>query len=115
VEAVGKKRRMLREALAHAVPTIEADRLVLEVSGSEVHLQGLENGRPVVESAVKDVLGLSLQVVVQPGASGPADAPPEGPRRLNRDLEREERLKRYRANDPALDAAAEALDLELLE
>jgi hypothetical protein len=34
---------------------------------------------------------------------------------MSRDTEREERLQRYRAKDPGLNAAADALDLELLE
>ena len=114
VEAVGQKSRMLREALAHATPSLDGETLLLDVSGSDVHLQGLENGRKAIEAAVRAVLGSPLGVVVRP--AGPA-APSGGgePRRLNRDLEREERLQRYRAKDAALDAAAEALDLELLD
>lgn len=114
VDAVGKKSRLLREALSHAAPVVEGERLALEVSGSEVHLQGLENGRAALETVLRDVLGRAMRMVVRPATPG-ADSSAEGPRRLNRDAEREERLKRYRAKDPSLDAAAEALDLELLE
>ena len=115
VEAVGQKSRVLREALAHATPVVDGETLALDVSGSEVHLQGLENGRKAIEAAVRSVTGASVRVVVRPG--GPAaDAGRAGePRRLNRDVEREERLQHYRAKDPALDAVADALDLELLE
>jgi DNA polymerase-3 subunit gamma/tau len=114
IDAVGQKSRMLREALAHATPAVEGEALALDVSGSDVHLQGLENGRKAIEAAVRGVIGAALNVVVRP--AGPA-APGGGgePRRLNRDLEREERLQRYRSKDAALDAAAEALDLELLD
>ncbi len=117
VEAVGQKSRMLREALAHAAVVVEDDAIVLEVSGSEVHLHGLESGRKVIEAAVRQVAGAPLRVQVRPadpGAQSPG-APGEPPRRLNRDAEREERLKLYRAKDPGLNAAADALDLELLE
>jgi hypothetical protein len=108
---------MLREALSHAAVSIEDEVVVLEVAGSEVHLQGLENGRKAIEAALQQVLGRAARVRVQPGASGPpspeaTDAPP---RRMSRDTEREERLQRYRAKDPGLNAAADALDLELLE
>jgi DNA polymerase III gamma/tau subunit len=117
VEAVGQKSRMLREALSHAAVSVEDEIVVLEVAASEVHLQGLENGRKAIEAALLQVLGKPTRVRVQPGATGSpaaeaADAPP---RRLSRDTEREERLQRYRAKDPGLNAAADALDLELLE
>ena len=42
VDVVGQKSRMLREALAHAVPLVDGETLALDVSGSEVHLQGLD-------------------------------------------------------------------------
>ncbi|HLB38169.1 MAG TPA: DNA polymerase III subunit gamma/tau [Gemmatimonadales bacterium] len=115
VDVVGQKSRMLREALAHAVPLVDGETLALDVSGSEVHLQGLENGRKAIEAAVRSVTGASMRVAVR--LAGPAAGGGAGgePRRLNRDLEREERLQRYRAKDPGLDATADALDLELLE
>jgi DNA polymerase-3 subunit gamma/tau len=117
VEAVGQKSRMLREALSHAAVSLEGDLVVLEVAGSEVHLQGLDNGRKTVEAALQQVLGRATRVRVQPGAAGQAsaDAPELPARRMSRDTEREERLQRYRAQDPGLNAAADALDLELLE
>jgi len=114
-EAVGQRSRMLREALAHATPLMDGETLALDVSGSEVHLQGLENGRKAIETAVLSVTGASVRVVVRPAAPGVGAGGAGEPRRLNRDREREERLQRYRAKDPALDAAADALDLELLE
>jgi hypothetical protein len=40
---------------------------------------------------------------------------PEVPQRLNKKKEQAERLRRYRSKDPALDAIAEALDLEVIE
>ena len=117
VEAVGQKSRMLREALSHAAVAIEGDVVVLEVAGSEVHLQGLENGRKTIEAALQQVLGKATRVRVQPASSpqSPPGGSDEPPRRMSRDAEREERLQRYRAKDPGLNAAADALDLELLE
>jgi DNA polymerase-3 subunit gamma/tau len=117
VEAVGQKSRMLREALSHAAVSVEDGVVVLEVASSEVHLQGLENSRKAIEAALQQVLGRAVRVRVQPGASAPPspEAPEAQPRRVSRDIEREERLQRYRAKDPGLNAAADALDLELLE
>jgi hypothetical protein len=107
---------MLREALSHAAVSVEDEVVVLEVAGSEVHLQGLENGRKAIEAALQQVLGRTARVRVQPGASGPPSPEAvDAPRRMSRDTEREERLQRYRAKDPGLNAAADALDLELLE
>ncbi|MBI2403796.1 MAG: DNA polymerase III subunit gamma/tau, partial [Gemmatimonadetes bacterium] len=115
VEVVGQQSRLLREALVQATPLVDGETLALDVSGSEVDLQGLENGRKAIETAVRSVTGASVRVVVRPAGPGAGAAGAPEPRRLNRDLEREERLRRYRAKDPALDAAADAFDLELLE
>ena len=46
--------------------------------------------------------------------AGQVPRPPEA-QRLDRDSDRDERLRHYRRKDPALDAVADALDLELLE
>jgi len=117
VETVGQKSRMLREALSRATVMVEGEVVILEVAGSEVHLQGLENGRKAIEAALQQVLGQAMRVRVQPAGSGQPSTggPQDPPRRMSRDTERDERLQRYRAKDPGLNAAADALDLELLE
>ncbi len=116
VERVGARRRMLQEALGHAAPVAVKDGVVvLEVSDSEVHLEGLERGRSSIEKAIRDTLS-SSSVRVQfksAGDSGQVESGP--PRRLDRGAEQQERLKQYRDRDPALDAIAEALDLEVIE
>jgi len=99
---------------------LEGETLVLAVSGSDVHLQGLEEGRRAIEAAVHEVLGTSWHLVVRSGVAAPPPPPGdpptgEAPKRLSRDAERQERLKHYRGKDAALDAAADALDLELLD
>jgi len=89
--------------------------VMLEVSDSAVHLEGLERGRPTVEKAIRDTLS-SSPVRVQfksAGDSGQRELGP--PRRLDRNAEQQERLRQYREKDPALDAIAEALDLEVIE
>lgn len=114
VEAAGRRRRLVREALSHATPAgVEGDQVTLEVSECGVHLEGLERSRDVVAKAIDEVTGRRARVVYRP-ASG--DAPQQNnARRLNREGDRDERLKGYRAKDPSLDAMADALDLELLE
>jgi hypothetical protein len=136
---------MLAEALAHAAPGPVADGIVtLLVSGSDVHLDGLERRRSVLEEEIGAALGTKVKVEFKPAAPGqPAAAPPapaapvapkaapvpalpaastaptpapqESPRRLDQQGEREERLKTQRARDRGLDAVADALDLELIE
>ncbi len=119
LDAVAEKRRMLREALAHASPTALQDgELVLDVSDSEVHLEGLERGREAIQEVAHAFFGQPLRVAYAPaaGAANDAPAPPQATQqRLDRDLDRKERLRAYRQKDAALDAVADALDLELLE
>jgi DNA polymerase-3 subunit gamma/tau len=116
VEAVGKKRRMAREALTHATPAAVAeDEVTFEVSDSEVHLEGLERSRDLVAEAIADVVGKSVRIVYRAAAEQRPQAPAPEPKRLDRDGDRDERLKHYRAKDGSLDAVADALDLELLD
>jgi DNA polymerase-3 subunit gamma/tau len=113
VEAAGKRRRLVREALSHATPAaVEGDLVTLDVSDCEVHLEGLERSRDIVATAVVDVTGKAARVAYRP-ASG--EALSNNARRLDREGDRGERLEGYRAKDPSLDAMADALDLELLE
>jgi DNA polymerase-3 subunit gamma/tau len=105
VEAAGKRRRLVREALSHAAPAaVEGDQVTLEVSDCEVHLEGLERSRDIVAKAVADVTGKEARVAYRP-ASG--EAPPNNAKRLDREGDRGERLKGYRAKDPSLDAMAD--------
>lgn len=113
---VGEQRRVVREALGHAVPaSVAGSDVTLEVSDSEVHLEGLERSRALVAEAIATVMGQPVRISYRP-ASGSGEAePPANSARLDREADREERLRQYRSTDPALDAVAEALDLELLE
>jgi hypothetical protein len=55
---------------------------------------------------------VKLRIVVGQAADLPG---PEGPKRMSEASIRADRLKRLRAKDPALDAAVDALDLEIVE
>ena len=116
VEAVGKKRRLVREALMHATPAaVAGDEVTFDVSDSEVHLEGLERSRDLVAGAIAGVVGKSVRIVYRATAEQRAQPPAAEPKRLDRDGDRDERLKHYRAKDGSLDAVADALDLELLD
>lgn len=117
IEAVGRQRRMVREALGHATPTsVNQGVIELEVSECEVHLEGLERNRAVITKCIEDVTGGAVKNLVykaRPADSKERPAPP--PTRLDRNADQKEQLKRHRESDPGLDAFAEALDLEVLE
>ncbi|MDH3495252.1 MAG: DNA polymerase III subunit gamma/tau [Gemmatimonadota bacterium] len=120
VASLEQRRPMVAAALTHAVPAQSAGReLTLEVTEGDVHLEGLERNRGEIESAVRSVFGAPARVTFRAGAraraggaSGPAGS---GGQRLDQQTDRAQRLKAYRAKDQALDAVADALDLELLD
>ena len=118
VDIVGQRRRMLREALARSTPVLGGDgTVILEFPDGDVHRQGVEQGRTAVEGAISQVMGVVARLVVRSPAAGPDRAEAREPqtRRLDQQSDRDERLRLYRAKDPALDAAADALGLELTE
>ena len=107
---------MVREALSHATPaSVDGETVTLDVSESEVHLEGLERSRALVARAISAVTGQRVRVVYRTGSGGEGGAAPAEVQRLDRDADREERLHMFRSRDAALDALADALDLELLE
>ncbi len=115
LDEVAQRRRMLREALAEALPAaLEGEELVIEVGGGDTHIDGLARSSVDVSRAIEAVVGRRVRTTFRSAKSG---APPAGGpgRRLDDTADRERRLRLYREKDPALDAAAEALDLELLE
>jgi hypothetical protein len=107
---------MVQEALRHASPVEVGDGVaVLEVTDCEVHLEGLTRSRSIVQAAIESVLECgSVRVEYRPQNNSPAVAA-DAPQRLNRERDQEEQLRRYRDRDPALDAIANALDLEVIE
>ena len=107
---------MVREALSHATPSSFDDgTLTLLVSESSVHLEGLERNKGFLAEKISAVVGGRVHVAYQSAPKADEVPPPTEPQRLDRDTDREARLRHYRQRDPALDAVADALDLELLE
>lgn len=113
LEAVGRKSRIIREALRSAVVAeVSEERAVVEVGESEVGVVDTDRARRILAEAIGEVMGRRLAVTVRPARS---ERGPSEPKRLDTRGEREERLLAYRKRDAALDAAAEEMDLELLE
>ena len=115
-EVVGRRRRMLREALGGIEPaSVDGCEVVIEVGEASVKLEGLQRGRSIIADAIREVTGKEVELVVRPAGGASPVVGKESPGRLTLEQQREERLKAYRTQDRALDAAADALDLELLE
>jgi DNA polymerase-3 subunit gamma/tau len=72
----------------------------------------LERGRSAVERYLQSRLGSRVVIEVGPASSS---APAERPKRLSEATLRAERLAGLRGRDPVLDAAADELDLEIVE
>ncbi|MFQ5550907.1 MAG: DNA polymerase III subunit gamma/tau [Gemmatimonadales bacterium] len=112
LEVVGRKSPMLREALRAATPAAvdgSAVRLIANPGGG--HYEGLERAKTDVARAIENVTGAAVTVKVVEGAE--PEGPPAG--RIDRETDKEERLKSYRSRDTVLDEAVETMNLELLE
>lgn len=116
VIAAREQSRFLGEALAAAQPrAVAPPSLTLVVpDGNPMHLEALDRQRDAVERLLSQAVGgpVTLSVAEPGGVSG---APPARTRRLSEAESRAERLRLLRSRDPALEAAAETLDLEVLE
>ncbi len=116
VAAAREQSRFLGEALAAAQPAaVEAPSLTVVVpDGNPMHLEALGRQREAVERLLAQAVGAPVTLSVAE-AEGVAGAQPVRTRRLSEAESRAERLKVLKSRDPALEAAAETLDLEVLE
>src|SRR5881628_74603 len=78
-----------------------------------VHAEGLERQRDALAHLVGRYLTNPVRIKLEGAGSGERSTPRPG--RLTEEGARAERLKTLRAQDPSLNAAVDALDLELLE
>src|SRR5881396_3816435 len=78
-----------------------------------VHAEGLERQREALSQLVARYLTGPVRIKLEGAGSGERSTPRPG--RLTEEGARAERLKTLRAQDPSLNAAVDALDLELLE
>jgi hypothetical protein len=67
-----------------------------------------------VEEVLSRSLGQPVRLRVT-SASGTPEALPSKPRRMSESSLKAERLREFRSKDPALDTAADALDLEIVD
>jgi hypothetical protein len=113
VEDARREKPMLG-ALLPAVEVAAVDGTTLVVRALEpVHTEGLERQRDALALLVGRYLTEAVRITFE-AAAGAAPSRPR-PTRLTQDGARAERLKTLRAQDPGLNAAVDALDLELLE
>lgn len=113
VEAARLESRFLGEALvacrigAVAPPTVE-----LEIDpGQGVLMGAVERGQRTLESLLAARVGAPVALIVR---AGPTESTAR-PRRLSEAAMRADRLKDLRGVDPALDAAVDELDLEIVD
>jgi DNA polymerase-3 subunit gamma/tau len=116
VAAVRERRAFLSEAVATAEP-VEAAPPWLTIrlpEESALFVDPLQEQASFVEGIVRQFVGqpVRLRVVAGGGAESP---PATAPKRMSDASIRADRLKTLRARDPALDLAADALDLEIVE
>jgi DNA polymerase-3 subunit gamma/tau len=110
IEAVRDRSRFLAEALAASdLVTVEAPLVMVALrEPNPIFQESLEQKAPDIEAIVAGIVGAPVRLEVQGAASA-------APIRLTEAGMREERLKGLRRRDPALDAAANELDLEIVE
>jgi hypothetical protein len=115
VDAVRERSRFLGEAANALRPvSFEPPWLTVELPASGgVFARPLAEQAGTIEDVAAGVLGTAVRLRVAP-AERPAE-PGAPPRRMTDESIRADRLKGLRARDPALDRAADELDLEIVE
>ena len=100
---------------AAAVVAVDPPRVSLEFpDDATVMREGVERQRAAVEAVLAERVGQPVALVlVGPAAMAPEAAPQA--RRLSGEAMKAEKLARFRKTDPALDLAANELDLEVVD
>jgi len=108
------KAPMLGSLLAEATPAAVDGAVVTLRPASVGHAEGLERQRDLLSQVIARYVADPVRVKLAP-AGGGEGTPVERPVRLTEEGANAERLKALRGKDPTLNAAVDALDLELLE
>jgi len=106
---------MLGSLLAEADVTAVEGTVVTLRPARAGHAEGLGRQTDLLGQVIARYVTESVRVKVVAAAAGAPGAPAERPVRLTEAGANAERLKRLRGKDPTLNAAVDALDLELLE
>jgi DNA polymerase-3 subunit gamma/tau len=116
VAEVRGRSRFLGEALSHTTPSaIELPWLTLELAEpNPLFAERLQAQAQFVEEILSRALGQPARLRVTEAAGGSESAPPR-PRKLTEASLKADRLRAFRSKDPALDTAADALDLEIVD
>ncbi|MES2123936.1 MAG: DNA polymerase III subunit gamma/tau [Gemmatimonadota bacterium] len=111
----GRQSRLLAQALDHATPQFQGEGKVELRFGpdSAVFQEGVERQLGVVETILSARMG--APVAVSLGQDAPSGGRSARGKRLSAEDLRADRLRELRTKDPALDAAADSLDLELVD
>ena len=116
IAAVRVHSRFLSEALAATEPAeLELPWLgVVMREPNQLFAERLHQEAAKVEEILSRSLGQPVRLRVTAAPAG-AQSPPAKPRRMSESTLKAERLREFRAKDPALDTAADALDLEIVD
>ncbi len=112
---VRARSRFLGEAVANTTPgPVEGSTLPLVLAESNpLFAERIQGQAAVVEEVVRRHTGQALRIRVTVVAGEPGEV--AKPRPLTESSLRADRLRSFRAKDPALDTAADALDLEIVD
>ncbi len=116
VAAMRAQSRFLGEALAATEPSaLELPWLTVVMGEPNALLADrLQEEAGKVEEVLSRSLGVPVRLRTTSGEPGRSTAPGK-PRRMSESSLRAERLREFRSKDPALDTAADALDLEIVD
>ena len=109
------KAPMLGSLLAEAAVTVVEGTVVTLRPANAGHAEGLERQRDLLGQVIARYVTEPVRVKLAPAGVGDPRTPVERPVRLTEEGANAERLKSLRGKDPTLNAAVDALDLELLE
>ena len=109
------KAPMLGSLLAEAMVTGVEGAVVTLRPANAGHAEGLERQRDLLAHVIARYVTEPVRVKLAAAGGGDSKPPAERPVRLTEEGANAERLKTLRGKDPTLNAAVDALDLELLE
>ena len=109
------KAPMLGSLLSEAVVSAVEGTTVMLRPASAGHAEGLERQRDLLAQVIARYVTEPVRVKLAPAGGGEPGVPVGRPVRLTEEGANAERLKALRGKDPTLNAAVDALDLELLE